>query len=66
MKETWISRTDVQLWYLEGKPHREDGPAVIFPRGSKLYCLHGIHYQMMGDWERAVEKIGEERKRERQ
>jgi hypothetical protein len=30
-----------QRWYLHGKQHRENGPAVIFASGSKYWCRHG-------------------------
>ena len=28
-------------WYLNGKLHREDGPAVEYADGSKSWCLNG-------------------------
>jgi hypothetical protein len=28
-----------QLWLLDGKKHREDGPAVIYPDGSRMWCI---------------------------
>ena len=28
-------------WYLHGKPHREDGPAVEYANGTKEWWLHG-------------------------
>jgi hypothetical protein len=28
-------------WYLNGQPHREDGPAVEWPSGSKEWYLNG-------------------------
>jgi hypothetical protein len=28
-------------WYLNGKLHREDGPAVEFACGTKSWCLNG-------------------------
>jgi hypothetical protein len=28
-------------WLLNGKRHREDGPAIEFADGSKEWCLHG-------------------------
>lgn len=30
-----------KYWYLNGKCHREDGPAVEFADGSKLWYLNG-------------------------
>ena len=31
----------VKRWTLNGKYHREDGPAVEYPDGSKVWYLHG-------------------------
>jgi hypothetical protein len=28
-------------WFLDGKRHREDGPAIDYNDGSKLWCLNG-------------------------
>ena len=28
-------------WYLNGKLHREDGPAIEYPNGSKRWYLNG-------------------------
>ena len=28
-------------WFLNGKLHREDGPAIENPNGEKLWYLHG-------------------------
>ena len=30
-----------KFWYLNGKLHREDGPAVEFADGGKQWYLHG-------------------------
>ena len=30
-------------WYLNGKLHREDGPAVEFSDGIKLWYLNGVN-----------------------
>ena len=30
-----------QAWYLNGKLHREDGPAIIHANGSQFWCLNG-------------------------
>jgi len=34
-----------KVYRLNGKRHREDGPAVIYPSGIKLYYLNGIKYK---------------------
>ena len=30
-----------QQWFLNGEPHREDGPAVIWADGTKSWYLNG-------------------------
>ena len=30
-----------KYWYLNGKPHREDGPAVEYADGTKKWYLNG-------------------------
>jgi hypothetical protein len=30
-------------WYLNGKRHREDGPAIEYADGGKFWCLNGKH-----------------------
>lgn len=32
----------VQFWYKDGSLHNEEGPAVIYPDGTKEYWLNGI------------------------
>ena len=32
-------------WYLDGKRHRLDGPAVILPNGSKHWFINGIRHR---------------------
>jgi hypothetical protein len=29
-----------QMWFLNGKIHREDGPAVIYPDGTQMWFLN--------------------------
>jgi len=31
-----------------GELHREDGPAVIFPDNTKIWCLHGKYHREDG------------------
>ena len=35
-------------WFLNGKIHREDGPAVEWPDGSKEWLLNGSHHREDG------------------
>ena len=37
-----------QFWYLNGKRHREDGPAVINANGTKAWCLNGKFHREDG------------------
>ena len=32
-------------WFLNGKLHREDGPAHEFPNGTKAWYLNGKHHR---------------------
>ena len=31
-------------WYLNGKKHREDGPAIEYADGDKSWYLNGVQY----------------------
>ena len=33
-----------KFWYLNGKLHREDGPAIECTSGDKSWCLNDINY----------------------
>ena len=35
-------------WYLNGKIHREDGPAIERANGSKFWCLNGKYHREDG------------------
>ena len=35
-------------WYLHGKKHREDGPAVEFANGDKMWYLHDLYHREDG------------------
>ena len=35
-------------WYLNGKLHREDGPASIWADGTKCWCYHGAFHRTDG------------------
>jgi len=35
-------------WYLNGRLHREDGPAIEFPNGSKEWYLNGKRHREDG------------------
>jgi hypothetical protein len=35
-------------WYLDGKHHREDGPAIEYAGGSKSWCINGSFHREDG------------------
>ena len=35
-------------WYLNGKPHREDGPAIEYVRGDKYWFINGVRHRVDG------------------
>ena len=39
---------NAQIWYLNGKLHRLDGPARIFPDDSKEWYINGKHHRTDG------------------
>jgi hypothetical protein len=41
-----VERTE--SWYKDGKLHREDGPAVIFPSGTQDWYLNGERHREDG------------------
>jgi len=36
-----IDKDGTKRWYLNGKLHREDGPAIEYTDGNKFWCLNG-------------------------
>lgn len=36
----YLAESGVEVWYKDGKWHREDGPAIIYPSGKKEYYLN--------------------------
>ena len=45
---------DYKMWYINGKQHREDGPAVEWGHGEKQYWLDDVRYSYE-DWKKEVE-----------
>jgi hypothetical protein len=37
-----------KYWYLNGKLHREDGPAIEYSNGNKSWCLNGKYHREDG------------------
>jgi len=47
-----------KYWYLHGKLHREDGPAIEFINGTKKWFYHGkyIDCDSQEEFERLINK----------
>ena len=56
--EMKISHTGTKRWYLNGKFHREDGPAIEHISGEKQWYLHGNLHRENGP---AIEQPNGER-----
>jgi hypothetical protein len=39
-----VDNNGTKRWYLNGKLHREDGPAIEYADGNKGWYLNGIEY----------------------
>ena len=42
--EVEVYENGTKEWYLNGKLHREDGPAIEYPSGNKLWWLNDVQY----------------------
>jgi hypothetical protein len=43
-------------WYLNGKCHREDGPAVEYADGTKFWYLNGVELSET-EWRKQTQKV---------
>ena len=43
-----IDELENKAWYLNGKLHRRNGPAIEWPNGSKMWFLNGRHHREDG------------------
>ena len=50
-----VTKDGTKRWYLNGKRHREDGPAVEYPNGTKRWFLNGKLHREDGP---AIEYLG--------
>ena len=41
-------------WYIQGKLHREDGPAIEYANGTKGWFINGEEYSDVQKWAKAV------------
>jgi hypothetical protein len=46
--ECKIDKYGTKRWYLNGKLHREDGPAIEWITGTKYWCLNGKYHREDG------------------
>lgn len=46
--ELTIDEHGTKYWYKNGKPHREDGPAVEYLNGAKYWYKHGLLHREDG------------------
>ena len=61
-KEIWFySDEGYKGWWLNGKRHREDGPAIERSDGSKEWWLEGCWYQEEKEYWEALEKYKREK-----
>ena len=50
-----VSPDGIKRWFLNGKLHRVDGPAIEWPDGSKYWYLNGKEYSE-SEWKKEVNK----------
>ena len=43
-----VEENGTQRWYLNGKLHRTDAPAEIYPNGSQYWFLNGVVHRTDG------------------
>jgi hypothetical protein len=46
--ECIITPNGTKRWYLNGNPHREDGPAIEYANGTKYWWLNGERHREDG------------------
>ena len=56
--EVVVGSDGIKHWYLNGKRHREDGPAIEWADGSKSWYLNGIEYTE-AEWKAKLNPVKE-------
>ena len=53
-------RDGIKRWHLNGKLHREDGPAIIETHGEQQWYLNGNQVDQLAHWmmRKEFEKVG--------
>ena len=46
--EVHVDSDGTTEWYLNGKLHREDGPAIEYEDGSTIWCVNGKYHKENG------------------
>ena len=46
----FVNRFGDKCWRLNGKTHRENGPAIEYANGDKCWYLNGYHYSESDYW----------------
>jgi hypothetical protein len=44
----YIDKWGTEEWYLNGRYHREDGPAITFSTGTEYWFLNGLRHRTDG------------------
>lgn len=45
----WLSNaSETKRYFIDSTPHREDGPAVIYPNGTEYWYVHGQLHRTTG------------------
>ena len=57
----WIDADGWEVCVKNGRYHREDGPAVIYPNGETNWFINGIEY-ILDDWLETNNKITDSQK----
>lgn len=50
MSQKIIDNFEIQRWLKDGKTHRVDGPAVIYPSGYHEWWLNGRYMLSEDEW----------------
>ena len=56
--EVKVYDSGTKAWSLNGKRHREDGPACEWADGSKYWCLNGTYY-LEAEWKAKLKPVKE-------
>ena len=46
----FVNLFETKYWFLNGKRHRENGPAIEYANGDKYWYLNGLEYSESDYW----------------